>query len=57
MKTQLIQDLISAKKQLNYTNEALYSNLEKWEIKEFELVKISLLEEIKSLENRIEFLK
>lgn len=56
MKTQLIQDLASAKGQLNYTNEALNSNLEKWERKEFQEVKAMLIEEIESLENRIDFL-
>ena len=53
MKTQLTQDLLNAKGQLNYTNNALLSNLENWERKEFLQVKEMLLLEIKSLENRI----
>ena len=56
MMTQLTQDLTSIKNQLNYTNNALSSNLENWERKEFEQVKNMLLEEIESLENRINFL-
>lgn len=56
MKTQLIQDLASAKGQLNYTNGALASILENWERKEYQEVKAMLIEEIESLENRIKFL-
>ena len=54
MKNQLLQDLETAKKALNYTNEALNSNLENWERKEFEAVKIDLTNSINSLEKRIE---
>ena len=53
MKTQLTEDLETAKKALNYTNEALNSNLENWERKEFEAVKIDLINDINSLEKRI----
>ena len=53
MKNQLLQDLATAKKGLNYTNEALNSNLENWEKKEFEAVKIDLTNDINSLEKRI----
>lgn len=53
MKSQLLQDLATAKKGLNYTNEALNSNLENWERKEFEVVKIDLTNNINSLEKRI----
>jgi len=56
MKTQLTQDLKNAQGQLNYTNNALTSNLEAWERKEFEQVKEMLLSDITSLEMRIEFL-
>lgn len=54
MKNQLLQDLATAKKGLNYTNKALNSNLENWERKEFEGVKIDLINDINSLEKRIE---
>jgi hypothetical protein len=53
MKKQLQQDLETAKKGLNYTNEALNSNLENWERKEFESVKEDLTNSINSLEKRI----
>ena len=53
MKNQLLQDLATAKKGLNYTNEALNSNLENWERKEFLAVKIDLINDINSLEERI----
>ena len=53
MKKQLLQDLETAKKALNYTNEALNSNLENWERKEFESVKADFINTIKSLEKRI----
>lgn len=56
MKIQLTQDLASAKRQLNYTQNALLSNLENWERKEFLQVENDLLETIESLENRILFL-
>jgi hypothetical protein len=56
MKTQLTQDLKSAKGQLSYTNNALASNLENWERKEYEQVKQMLIEEIESLEFRIKLL-
>jgi hypothetical protein len=53
MKTQLTQDLKSAKNQLSYVNEALASNLENWERKEYEAVKADLIENINSLEYRL----
>ena len=53
MKIQLLQDLATAKKALSYTNKALNSNLENWERKEFEAVKIDLTNDINSLEKRI----
>jgi hypothetical protein len=53
MKTQLTQDLKSAKNQLSYVNEALSSNLENWERKEYEAVKADLIENISSLEYRL----
>jgi len=56
MKTQLIQDLQSVNNQLVYCNEALNSNLENWERKEFEQVKEMLLLENESLTERIKFL-
>jgi hypothetical protein len=56
MKTQLTQDLTNTQNQLNYTNNALTSNLENWERKEFEQVKKMLLLDIESLTNRIKFL-
>ena len=54
MEKQLLQDLETAKKGLNYVNEALNSNLENWERKEFEEVKNLLINDINSLEKRIE---
>lgn len=56
MKTQLTQDLKSAQVQLAYTNNALSANLENWERKEYEQVKKMLIEEIESLEYRINLL-
>ena len=56
MKMQLTQDLTSAQKQLVYTSNALSSNLENWERKEYEQVKQMLIEEIESLEYRIKLL-
>jgi hypothetical protein len=53
MKKQLLEDLQTAKNTLAYTNEALTTNLENWERKEFELVKNQLTEEIASLEIRV----
>jgi hypothetical protein len=56
MRNQLIQDLQSVNNQLVYCNEALNSNLENWERKEFEQVKEMLLLENESLTERIKFL-
>jgi len=56
MKTILIEDLRTKKGALEYTNNALNSNLENWERKEFEQVKQSLINEIQSLEYRINIL-
>jgi hypothetical protein len=56
MKTILIQDLKTKKAALEYTNNALNSNLENWERKEIEQVKQSLINEIQSLEYRINIL-
>ena len=56
MKMQLTQDLKSAQGQLDYTNNALSANLENWERKEYEQVKKMLIEEIESLEYRINLL-
>lgn len=56
MKTILIEDLRTKKGALEYTNNALNSNLENWERKEFEQVKQSLIDEIESLEYRINIL-
>ena len=53
MKKQLLEDLQTAKNTLAYTNEALTTNLENWERKEFESVKNQLTEEIASLEIRV----
>lgn len=53
MKKQLTQDLESAKKQLSYVTEALASNLELWERKEYEAVKSDLIKNINSLEYRL----
>lgn len=43
--------------QLNYTNEALSSNLENWERKEFAAVKSEIEFKINSINERIEELK
>jgi hypothetical protein len=56
MKTILIEDLRTKKGALESTNNALNSNLENWERKEFEQVKQSLINEIQSLEYRINIL-
>jgi hypothetical protein len=56
MKTQLTEDLKSAKAQLSYTKNALSSNLENWERKEYEQVKQMLIEQIENLEYRITLL-
>ena len=53
MKKELLEKLKSAKQSLNYTNEALNFNLENWERKEFEAVKIDLIKDIDSLEKRL----
>lgn len=53
MKAQLIEDLTSAKGQLEYVNGALASNLESWERNEYEQVRSSLTADIESLESRI----
>lgn len=53
MKRELTERLESLKKQLNYTNDALASNLENWERKEFEAIKVDYISEIESLEYRL----
>lgn len=53
MKTQLTEDLKSSKNQLDYVNQALSSQLENWERKEYEAVRAELIETIESLEYRL----
>lgn len=54
MTIELTENLTSAKNQLSHVNEALDSNLELWERKEYETVKASLIEDIDSLEHRLQ---
>ena len=52
-----IANLVSLKAQLNYVEDVLTNNLETWEAKEYNALKVDYIKEIKELTSHIEMCK